>query len=825
MGNPGQKNSQTLLLIAAIVLAGMELALITGALLSFVPIDQRALLADVFAKDVHIIKKDWKMLVYHGVIAAIAFLGWLALTRFKQYCFEQDKRRELALLCKSSAAWITLMVYALFFVINDPRPTWAWQTFGLAAIGAVLTKLFFPELNNLFQGPAVFKKAAIFGGFLFTGVFVLYNGGARAAGTLALWSVFLGGAIGAGWLLGRTDLSPIARKLTRLSPLADVLIWLCSKSVLANTAFAAGGIFLVSLLAIVDPVAVLAQTAFGEHYYHFDLMLMAGAYAFGSGNTLGVDQIAYYGIGLPALVGGLSKAFFGQVTYEGVFAIYWGLTIVYYAAFYAVMRYWLGSVLLAFAAVMLAVKWQVFYSLSYPVSAIYPNSSPLRCFLDIPTFILLWMFIKSGKTRYLWSAAALTGVAMVFMPTTGVDLYLALVAFAGMFFILRKIQKITIDRLRVATALLIPLACALIGFFFLCGKAVFAGQFWKDLMFYPHLFTNGFYDIWFWDNLMHGHYVDFAVGVLFPVLYLFTMLWIGFRLYRREGSLEEMITFAVCAYGLSLYHHYLVLSLQNNYFMRAVVFIWVIFYWVKGAMNACSSSKARALWAWGLAAGCLFFLLTDKLYQAFPNYWNSLNVRNPIVDKRTARGLPEDGRPYFFHQEAWTAEKDKLAANSVGTTQERIFFEWQVPDHETLKALYAQEFDFKEDVALIRALTTPSEKTALLSSFEIEILRQAGRRPYFFYFPVISSRGMDVRTFPHTNIYTKGMQARMIQEIESSMPEYIFMERIFLSDALPASYAVDHEELLGVIAHIRKHYQPFAQGKYLTAMKRVHVQD
>ena len=64
-----------------------------------------------------------------------------------------------------------------------------------------------------------------------------------------------------------------------VAPWVDFLVWMSSKPMLATIGFVGGGLWIVSLLTIVDPLAVLAKTAFGEHYYHFDFMLMAGAYA------------------------------------------------------------------------------------------------------------------------------------------------------------------------------------------------------------------------------------------------------------------------------------------------------------------------------------------------------------------------------------------------------------------------------------------------------------------------------------------------------------------------------------------------------------------
>ena len=46
-------------------------------------------------------------------------------------------------------------------------------------------------------------------------------------------------------------------------------------------------------------------------------------------------------------------------------------------------------------------------------------------------------------------------------------------------------------------------------------------------------------------------------------------------------------------------------------------------------------------------------------------------------------------------------------------------------------------------------------------------------------------------------------------------------KRVFLQDNLPSSYREDNARVLAVIDYIKSHYQPFEQGQYLVAMKRM----
>ncbi len=805
-------------MITAILLVSLELTVLMGVIMSFIPKDQHVMMSDVFPRDIMSIKSDWKMLTYHVIIGSAVLAGFLALTRFRRSLFQEDRYKKFALFTGCCAAFLFLECFAVNYIIRSPGQ-WAWWMLGAALTGSFASKLLFVELNALWQRSLTVRKGLIAGIVAAFVVLLMVSAPRAVLGCFVLWVLAAGTGVLALWGMLRFKPWQGFKFPSLLMQWADVLVWLSGQKILAQVAGVIMAGVVVSLLAMTDPLAALAKTAFGEHYYHFDFMLMASAFASSAGNVLGVDHNVFYGLGMPMMIGALAKFILGKVSYLNVFTVYWWLCIVYFVALFVCLRVWLGSVLLAAGAIFLAIKWQVFYSLSYPVSSIYPNGSTLRCLWDIPIFLLLFLHLKSGRARYLWLAAAGIGGAIVYIPTTGVDLYAALMTYLLGYIVFDNSAKQRKD-FKMGALLAVPAIVAFLGFWIICGNAVLHAGFWKDLSYYPHLFTNGFYNIWFWDNLTQGKYLNFVMSLAIPLLYLGTSLWIGRRLFLREALKEELLTMVICAYGLSLYHHYLTLSLQNNYYMRAIPLVWVIFFWVKWGMAAISSPRQRALSAWGVCIACAVMLLTNHLYQAFPNIWNVQNVRNPMVDRRTAYGLPEDGRPYFFHQEAWNSEQNKLMLNSLGNTDEHIFFEWQVPNHEYLKALYMQEFDFKQDAALIASLTKPEEKVALLSSFEVHLLMQAKRRPLFFFFPVVASRGMYARTFPSTNLHTKTMMNRCIDDLKVNNPKYIFLEKVMLTQEVPESYIRTHEALLTILDYVRTHYHVSAQGYFLAALQR-----
>ena len=78
---------------------------------------------------------------------------------------------------------------------------------------------------------------------------------------------------------------------------------------------------------------------------------------------------------------------------------------------------------------------------------------------------------------------------------------------------------------------------------------------------------------------------------------------------------------------------------------------------------------------------------------------------------------------------------------------------------------------------------------------------------------------MTFRTFPWGLASTPAYLSDTMDQLTMGHPKYIFMEKVFLEDKIPASYQEKNSALLTIIAYVREHYQVYRQGKYLVAMK------
>lgn len=191
-----------------------------------------------------------------------------------------------------------------------------------------------------------------------------------------------------------------------------------------------------------------------------------------------------------------------------------------------------------------------------------------------------------------------------------------------------------------------------------------------------------------------------------------------------------------------------------------------------------------------------------------------------MTDNLVIQRFP-DRQGYFNNMYKSTKEQDKLPVNDSGNVQEDIRTEDDFKNDADLVAFYRHHFDFSQDAALIQGLTKPGERVALISSFEAKILIQAHRAPFFYHFPMLSSRPMTFRTWPADAAHIPSFQSDIINEIQRFSPMYIFMEKVFLQDSLPPSYQENNGRVLAVVNYIKAHYQLYQNGQYLAALKRI----
>jgi hypothetical protein len=362
----------------------------------------------------------------------------------------------------------------------------------------------------------------------------------------------------------------------------------------------------------------------------------------------------------------------------------------------------------------------------------------------------------------------------------------------------------------------LPLVSALIFFGATYKGHIWHKEFWHNLLEYMEVFSNRGAVVMF-ESLKYRHFWAFIMSMVVPFTYIATLLYTAVCLYLEKGPGEKLFTALLCVYGLANYQYYVVRAGITSYYVDVLPFVWIACFWFMRCLEF-----APLVWQKRLKAAAVvlsfYALLTNQNYLAYPNLFNF--SRNPMTDNLVIQRFP-DRQGYFNNMYKTTKEQYKLPVNDLGNAQEDIRTEDDFKNDADLVDFFRKSFNFSEDAALIRSLTKPGERVALVSSFETKILIQADRAPFFYHFPMLSSRPMTFRIFPSDAAHIPSFQSDIIDEIQKRRPLYVFMEKVFMQDPPPPSYQEDYDRVLAVVNYIKAHYQPYQDGQYLVALKRI----
>ena len=573
---------------------------------------------------------------------------------------------------------------------------------------------------------------------------------------------------------------------------------------------------LIVLLYIPDTKAVLAWIFLGDQWHHFD-SFMAPAWGYTKGAVLNVDTMTEYGVGTPVMMSWFARLM-GGFSYTHLFWFWMGGTIIYFILCFVFLRRWLGSFMLALIGTLLAIKFQMFHSGIFPVIYTLPSATVVRYFWDIIFFLFLLGHLGTLRKRYLFGASLACGVQIFYMTTCGYCLTIALVTYVVAFMILEDLRALVCKNVTDALCFCASLAVVPLTTLLLLeltqGTHLWTGEFWRNMQEFNNYFLSGFGLMPMYETIQHKETMAGLMGFFIPVVYMGTFLVTSGLLFYRQSPRGDVMTAVLSIYGLAMYHYYIGRSAPTSYYVVCIPYVFILCFWVQRLFSVFKKDMRRRLLL-SLGVLVVYALLSNHTYLAYPNLLNL--SRNPIVDPLLVRPV-SDGRSFFNVSFSKLTEDQKLPVNSLGQRDEGLRYEKDFKTDAELNQYYDQESDFSRDALLIAGLTRPSDAVALLSSFEIKMLMQADRRPFFYYSPILIARPMRMRIFPNSTMYTLSHEQRTMRQLQLAQPEYIFMEKIFLQ--APGAQNFKDANLATVLNYIFENYTPDAQGQYLVAMKR-----
>ncbi len=580
-------------------------------------------------------------------------------------------------------------------------------------------------------------------------------------------------------------------------------------------------VVIAAFIYVPDLERVAAQLFIGEQFHHFDFFLMSPGWAYLNGQLPYVGAISQYGVGVPAVLSRLAFLF-GGFDYLPVLKMIMVLVIGYYLLLYGFLRYWLKSIPLALAAFFVAFRLQMFHYGVSPLCWIYPSTTPLRFGLDIVWLGLLLAHLRTGRPLFLVIAGLYSGAAFYYMTSTGACVIGAFYFYLAALWLVPHLRRQYFAAGRQRALIMAGGASVIVSAFVLfwltLGDHVFSRTFWHNMGEYLDFFSHGHAGgvLPIYESLKYRHFWASLMGFVLPLAYLTAFFFVGTLVYLKKVRNEHFLAVVIAVYGLANYQYYVVRSAVTSYYMNALPFVLLAAFGL-----AVIARRLDAVWQkrviWGSLLLSIYALTTNHNYISYPNMFNF--SRNPMTDITVAQRYP-DRRGYFNHLVKAIKEEDKLPVNSLGDAVEDIRTEDDFKNDQELKEYFHSEFDFTDDAELIRSLTKEGQGVAVLSSFETRVLMQAKRAPFFYHIPLITSQPMRLRAYPADAAHSPNFLKDTLGQLEKDKPEYVFMEKVFLRENIPASYQDGNPNIVAIAQYIRAHYTSVRQGKYLTAMKR-----
>lgn len=584
---------------------------------------------------------------------------------------------------------------------------------------------------------------------------------------------------------------------------------------------AGGSVLLALIIYVPNFERVLARMYVGEQFHHLDIFVMTAGWAAYNGHIMDVDQISQYGVGMPYIFAQLTR-WMGGFSQDHVFLIIMTGSMIYYVLMFWFSLRWFKSVALTLAVMLCGIRLQMFHPGDYPFVFTYPSATVIRYFFDIFVLAAIYCHLQRGRSGWLLLAGALSGFSVYYMDSTGTFLlaafYAYLVCILMMPYTRSMLYKKRWDIVPLGGYFILPIAVAFIFFYRAAGVHLFTSLYWRNFSETVEYFLSGIGTYPIYENFKYHNFFAGLMGLIIPAVWVFTMIYAGGMCYFKKFSRRNIFIIVVCVYGLGVNHYYIARAVLTSYYVTALPFVFVCGWWIKLGLNRLPGRFQRNV-VIALVAASAYALATNHNFMAYPDFFNW--SKNPMIDPLTAQPLPADLTTYFNHLSRKDPEALKLPANSLGSKDEELVTERDFSSDNDLIEYYHKDFDFSNDAHLIRSLTSPGMPVALISDFEVKILMQADRPPFFYYFPLISSRPKHMRTMPvnflHTS--TERFNSKAIEQLREINPEYVFLEKIFLYDP-PRAYADRPENIIPIIAYVREQYKPYKMGEYLVAMRR-----
>jgi hypothetical protein len=263
--------------------------------------------------------------------------------------------------------------------------------------------------------------------------------------------------------------------------------------------------------------------------------------------------------------------------------------LLYYIALFILLRIWLQEKFLAVFGVLMILKLQCFNGAIVSIPWAQPQMTVLTHAWDVFFFICLWYYLETSKPVFLVAMAVFCGLAIAFMPFSGICLWLAFTT-AMIIKTCTLPGSVQVFPQWRFTALAV-LAAPLLGW----GITAVLGGHWV----WPYGASP------LVQQLADRHYFSFFFG--FAVLALYAI-----AIWQRAS----LWTVSLAVYGLATFSQYALMAAPYGYEIYPLSCVLLFICQI-------SSWKIKQLFyvRLGLAVVTVAALLTNSVFLLYPNIW------------------------------------------------------------------------------------------------------------------------------------------------------------------------------------------------------------
>ena len=536
----------------------LQLIIILAFIFCFIPFKTHPFATKLFPLHQHGIQPERDMFFYRVFAVAAIALFSAGLYIFRRRLNDSNFSKGLSSLTMANALWVFVQIFAVFKIFVTANPDWARYLLYLAFAGAVVSRVFWPEIRT--WAPRLYER------FIEREYHGLYA---------CLWDAVI--PVFVVVLLFVPDLTKVLARLfvrDQFYHLDSFLLapgWAYLKGLALNKD-------VISEYSVVIPVVVgrIAQLIGGFNYHNVLVILIFVSILY---------FIGFYFFLRRWLASSLVAAF-GTLLAIKLQMFHWGVSpIIWQFPSATVIRYVFD----------LPVLWLLWHH------CLSGKRNYLWLAAGVCGVSLAWIF---DTGIYLLASFYMYLALSLLLSETGLKAlkdFKTVCEWAGLF--------------------ILPVIVGFFVLLIVQGPSILSGQFWGNAFEFSGLFLQGWGALPMYEGLKDRQFFAFIMGFAIPVVYVMTAIFVGALCFLRQIDRKNIFAVILCVYGLGLYHYFINRSAVSSYYVVGVPFVAVVCYWLS-KFSATFGGRCKKNIRLAAVCMMVPALMTSYFVTYYPNMFN-----------------------------------------------------------------------------------------------------------------------------------------------------------------------------------------------------------